>query len=192
MIFQIVMQNVLFAWYGRATPGISSFWPNRPWKRKCLPNKQNIEIPSSLLPSKNNWPISWLFISLSKIRLNGFSRVQLSTHKLKRWSPFYLSEKWISWFSFFCLARAKNMCFFSVWSRVREMGSVSRPPIPSSVGIHRPALWDNVTCFTSLIFYSFLHKCSFINHLWQRKNISKLTNNFYRYPLSHHPLTISS
>ena len=99
-----------------------------------------------------------------------------------------LSEKWISWLSFFCLARAKNMCFFSVWGRVREMGSVSRPPIPSSVGINRPALWDNVTCFTSHIFYTFLHKCSFINYLWQRKNISKLTNNFYWCPLSHHPL----
>ena len=39
-----------------------------------------------ILPTKNHtW---WLFISLSKIRLNNFSRVQFSTRKLKRWSPF--------------------------------------------------------------------------------------------------------
>ena len=69
----------------------------------------------------------------------------------------------------FLSSSGKKNVFFSVWGRVREMGSVSRPPIPSSVGIYRPALRDNVICFTSHIFYTFLHKCSFINYLWQKE-----------------------
>ena len=91
--------------------------------------------------------------------------------------------------SFFCLAKAK-ICVFSVWGRVREMGSVSRPPIPSSVGIYRPALWDNVICFTSHIFYTFLHKCSFINYLWQKEKHLQINNYFLLVSSFTSPLTV--